>query len=1085
MGSKIYSSPLRVYLFLGALALAGIYSGFRLPVSLFPNSSKPTIQVEIPYGNSTPEEFLNSYGRALEEQLRHINNEGVEVEKVEASYWRRNVDYDIEFKWGVSPTAAHKEVLYVVNSFAARLEQESRDNLSVWLHNENSGFFAVSFFSDARDLDSLYELLEPMLMPAISQIKDADKPILFNPSTKEVRVELLPEVLASLQLLPRDIDTAIRRVVSSYTGGSVTTGAKQLQIEMPRLSPSIHDLERTLIQTPSGRSVHLGDIARVQLAPKTTDSSSFKTNGAASLILYSVPKPGGNVKRMSEEMIQVVRDTMPKLPKDIQYRVLVDPSEFIRGAINNVLHEVAIAALLAVCVLFLFIGSFRNVITAAIEIPMSMVLAFILMRLTGMNLNLISLGGLALSAGMNVDASVVVMENIFRHFEMNPGPHDYKTRQRILTEAVREVQFPIIASTISSLVVFLPLIFTSDLSYAILGDLALTVVFSHGFSAIVALLLVPTVRMQLMSGASREKVHHSPIEPQLKKLENGYANWLGRFIAQPKWKWGVYAGLAALLLGLVTVALPRLPKEIVGVPDTDWMVLGLNTDGNTMLRQMELQSEEIERNLLDEFGDKVAYTFSRAHNPNSGNIMVRLRDKSQMKEVWEAMEKRFTNTPLLRFFVVPWNPSELPIPDPPHVRISVRGGTPEERSITTRDLNNLLEEKKLYPRVWAKPNVSTDKMISLEPHIEQWSALAGSDAKLTPSDLADLVRVATNGRPAGNFPTRGKTEQTPIMLSFPRDYITTPEDIASLPVGIGGKIVPLKSLAEVKRTQGNPTIFRENGQELNLVEAKKNKAEEREAPAALAQAKLAVAEWEKNLPQDDALKRPTVLFEDADKELNEAVYQLSGAVGFSVLLILLTLIVQFGTFIEPLLVLTSIPLGFIGVILSLLIFRSTLSLNSILGVILLNGIAVANSIILVDFIKKLVGDGLAPRDAAVEAARKRLRPILITSLTTVLGMLPIAIGMGEGGGILQPLGIAVSGGLWVSTALTLFLVPALQVSYLEWKNRSSPLPQWRFPKDRFASVYATGRGWILSLNRRRNDSGEVTSIVSLVPEDPK
>lgn len=1031
--SKLYSSPLRVYLLLGALALLGIFSGMKLPVSLFPNSSKPVVFVRIPFGSMTAEEFLNTYGKRLEDQIRAITTDKIEVETIEANYGSHEATYNIKFRWGVVPTSALKEVQNTTNAFSARLPEESRDGMWIYLDNENSGFFALSFFSETRDLDALYDYLEPLIGPRVSRVKDAQDPVLWNPSSKEVRVELIPETMASLQLFPRDIDEAIRSALGGQTGGSVTVGTNVLQIEMPRQMRTVEELRQVSIPTPSGKAVHLGDIAHVSLGPKTTDSHSFKTNGAASLILYSSPKPGGNVKRMSEDILQIVKELEPTLPKDIQYRILVDPSEFIRSAVNNVFHEVGIAAMLAVLVLFLFIGSFRNVITAAIEIPMSMVLAFILMRISGMNLNLISLGGLALSAGMNVDASVVVMENIFRHFEMHPGPHDFSSRLRIVTEAVREVQFAVIASTIASLVVFLPLTFTSDLSYAILGDLALAVVFSHGFSAFVALLLVPTVRLHLMAGGRDAGHAHSPIEKQLKWLENTYGGALGTFIRRPRLKWITYGGLGALLVALAFLVIPRLPKEIVGTPDTDWMVLSINTQGNTLLKQMEVQAEEIERSLLAEFGDRIQYTFTQVRSPNSGTIMARLREKSRMRETWKAMEKRFTNTPTLFFWVGPWNPSELPIPDPPDMRIAIRGGELRDRARVARDLSDLMQEKKVFPRISTQPVADTGDTITLSPHIEQWAALRERGARFSTGDLADLVRVATTGRFTGYFPM--KDTLTQIILRYPQGLVTGIEDIAALPVGIGGKIIPLKALTEVETRESAPMIYREDQREIFLVKGRQNQGEgNKNNEAALAKAHALVADWEAKRPKPAPDKMlPTVTFEDAAKDLNDAIHQLTTAVALSILLIFLTLLFQFGTLIEPLLVLVSIPLGFIGVLVSLFVFRSTLSLNSILGVILLNGISVANSIILVDFIKRLVDGGKAPREAAVEAARKRLRPILITSLTTVLGMLPIALGRGEGGHILQPLGIAVSGGLWVSMGLTLFLVPALQVSYLEWR----------------------------------------------------
>ena len=1044
--SKLYASPLRVYLLLGSLALVGIYSGLHLPISLFPNSSKPKIGIQVPYGNMTGEEFLNAYGHRLEDQLRDISTEKIEVEKLDANYDSHNAHYTLEFRWGAAPVAALKEVQAVVNGFAAQLPQEIRDSIGVWTNGEGSGFLAISFYSDTRSLDDLYDLIEPILTPKLTKVKDAQEPGLWNPSGKEVRIVLNPQAMGSLQLFPRDIEAAVSSALGGRTGGSVTIGINQLQIEMPRQISKVKDLGEIPIPTPSGRSVHLAEIAHVELGLKTMNARSFKTNGAPSLILYADPRPGGNVKKMAEDILEIVHKTMPKLPPDVQYRILVDPSQFIRSAVNNVLQEVAIAALLAVAVLFVFIGSFRNVITAAIEIPLSMVLAFILMRFSGMNLNLISLGGLALSAGMNVDASVVVMENIFRHFEMHKGPHDFAARSRIITEAVREVQFPVIASTISSLVVFLPLTFTSDLSYAILGDLALAVVFSHGFSAFVALLLVPTVRLQLM-GTGKEKTHHSPIEKWLKKLDEGYGRLLGAFIKRPRLKFGIYGGLAVLLGVLAFSVLPHLPREIIGKPDTDTIDLYVNTQGNTLLKQMELQMEEVERSVLNEFGSHVRYTFNQIWNPNAAGLMVRLTNKKEMREVWKAMEKRFTNTPQLQFNVQPWNPSELPIPNPPDMLLSVRGGELEDRRQVTKTIDDLLQEKKVYPRLEMTPYAGIERAIFIEPHIEQWAALQNGGARFTPSDLADVVRVATNGRRIGYYPMKGRL--TEVVLRYSQGTIENAEDVGSFPIGVGSKLVPLRALAGIKIRQAQPSIYREDERELFLIKGRNNNDDSTAVKAkSLADSRKLVEEWQaKHSRSIQGRPSPTVTFEDAAKDLNEAIHQLGFAVALSILLIFLTLVVQFGSFAEPLLVLVSVPLGFIGVLVSLFVFRSTLSLNSILGVILLNGIAVANSIILVDFIKRLVEQGQAPAQAAVDAARKRLRPILITSLTTGLGMLPIALGLGEGGRILQPLGIAVAGGLWVSMGLTLFLVPALQVSYLEWRSArkgTTGESKWRF-----------------------------------------
>ncbi len=997
----------------------------------------------IPYGNLTNQEFLYAHGISIERRLENLETDSVKVTRVQANYGGNDAEYTVEFEWGTPARTALNEVTNVINSFSSELPKESRDNRWIWYNNENSGFFAASFFSSKRSLDDLYKIIEPAFKAQLSTVADAENTNIWNPTHKEIRITPHPESMAAFQLLPKHISSALDTYLTSYRGGSIQMGYQKFQIQVPRISSSIEGFGQMPITTPTGKTLHLSDIAEIDYAPSSIYSNSFKTNGAPSLILFASPMSGGNVKRMAEDIIKIIEKTMKTLPDDIQYRILVDPSEFVRSAVRNVIHEVFIAAFIAVAVLLFFIGSFRNVFTAAIEIPLSMVLAFILMRLFNMNLNLISLGGLALSAGMNVDASVVVMENIIRHFEMAPGPHSYRERLDLICKAVREVWLPVVASTVASLVVFLPLAFTSELTNAVLGDLAKAVVFSHGFSAIVALILVPTIRLQLLG---TEKPHApkppSRIQRFLSRVENGYAHLLEKFLDSKAPKRLLYGGLPLVLALLVVLVLPRLPREIVGKPDTDWLILGIHTRGNTLNSQMEQQTMEVERELLRSFSDEVLYTFTQVRGANRSTIMSRLKDKSRMNIVWKKMEEKFKNSPTTEYWTDAWNPSELKIPDPPDLKVVVRGGTPEFQTEAATRVYDTLQETKMYGNYRRYPHFARDRGITLRPYPEQWSNLQKVAPDLTTADVSDLLRVATDGRKIGYLPIDGKN--TDIVLRYPTDRYSTAEDIGALPLGVGSKIIPLKALASVEIEAVPPTIFRENEQTMVAIDGRVAKGKEGTRALALAKAKEAIAQWREKEPE---YKEISVTFEEPSVELNQALKQLAFAVSVSVALIFLTILLQFGSLAPTLLILVSIPLGLIGVISALAIFNSTLSLNSALGVILLNGIAVANSILLVDFIRRLTEQGMAPRIAAVEASRKRLRPILITSLTTILGMFPIALGLGDGGRILQPLGITVSAGLWVSTALTLFLVPALQVSYLEWQAREkTPFRFWGFLK---------------------------------------
>jgi hydrophobic/amphiphilic exporter-1 (mainly G- bacteria), HAE1 family len=688
---------------------------------------------------------------------------------------------------------------------------------------------------------------------------------------------------------------------------------------------------------------------------------------------------------------------------------------------------------LAVIVLFVFIGSLKNVITAAIEIPLSLLLAFILMRLTGMNLNMISLGGLALSAGMNVDASVVVLENIVRHFEQRKGSGQnklsYMEKAQVILGAVNEVKLPIIASTIASLVVFFPLIFTQGLTHSLLGDLAKAVIFSHGCSAIVALILVPTIRLQLLSTGTQLEVH-SPFENTLKKIESFYRSTLETFLDSRKLQNIVFASVVVLLALLITLVLPRLKKEVIGKPESDWLMVGVSSPVFSTAKQVESELDVLEQDLNENFGSEFLYTFTQIQGSNNGFIMLRLKDKKKVEELVQKAEDRYKNTPAKFYWVEAWNPSELEIPDPPAFRVEITGGDPKRRLQTAQDLQLLLLEKGIFDKCQVTPTSETEKQITLRQFTQ-----SGSESEvLSKSDIAHYLRVVTEGVYVDRI--FQLQQELPIYLRLAQDSVTSLEHVKALPIGFEGRLIPLGALADLTMEEKPPRLYQENQTPMVVVTARLNKSQLDQTEDRKTKAHEALVEFKSKMDQQIA-GQPTVIEVQPDKDLQESLTQLKWAVAISILLVFLVMIIQLGDVTHSLLVLVAIPLGFIGVILSLFIFRSSLSLNSGLGTILLNGIAVANSIILVDFIKKLFDQGRNAKTATLEAALARVRPILMTSLTTVLGMLPIALGFGEGGKIMQPLGIAVCGGLWISTLLTLFIVPALQYMYLSRKEPRS------------------------------------------------
>jgi HAE1 family hydrophobic/amphiphilic exporter-1 len=1013
---------------LGALALWGILSGVQLPVSLFPNSSQITLSATIGTGSLSSEQFYEAYGRDLESALQRVRVDTVQVKELRSEYRNQNVNYKILFGWGADSEKALDEVRNIVNTRFAGATEEIRRSIRVNTWNENRGFLAVSFYSPMRSLDDLFQTLEPMITPMSSQIEDAGDMGLWNPNRKEITVTLLPEKLAQYEISTVQIQKAIESAVLGLNGGTFKMGDKDYLINLPKNVENFENLSQIRVSERGRVAIFLKDIAKITSGISKDSRQKFKTSGVESLILFADPKEGGNIKKMSDQIMEQLHVLEKQWPADVQYKVLVNPAEFINNSIQSVIHEVFLAAFLAVVVLFFFIGSFKNVITAAIEIPLSLLMAFILMRLAGMNLNLISLGGLALSAGMNVDASVVVLENIFRHFEGQRSDLSYGEKAKLVLKAVEEVRLPIIASTVASLVVFFPLIFTEGLTHSLLGDLAKAVIFSHGLSAIVALILVPTIRLQLLSRGTQLEVH-SPFEKALQKIESFYRRTLEIFLSRRRLQMTVFSAVVILLPVLLILVLPRLKKEVIGKPESDWLIVGVSSPTFSTMKQIESELDSMEQTLNSDFGSEIQYTFTQIQGSHDGNIMVRLKDKKKIEKLVEKAEETFKNTPTKFYWVDQWNPSELEIPDPPQYRLEITAGSPIKRLQAAQDIQSSLLEKGIFDKVRVTPTSESEKEIRVQPFFN-----SGSESEVMgKQDLSHYLRVATDGVYAERIFQH--QQELPIYLRLADENVKTLDQLKALPIGFEGRLIPLGALAQVSLEERTPRLYQENQKALILLTGRLNKSHLASAEEKKKLAMEAIQEFRSKRPTNDP-DLPSLIEVQADKDLQESLHQLKWAVAISIGLVFLTMVVQLGDIVHSLLVLVAIPLGFIGVLLSLFVFQSSLSLNSGLGTILLNGIAVANSIILVDFIKKLHESGKDARTATVDASLARLRPILMTSMTTVLGMLPVALGLGEGGKILQPLGIAVCGGLWVSMLLTLYIVPALQYLYLARKEKS-------------------------------------------------
>ncbi len=1026
----LYSAPHRIYLCFLLLGITGFLCYQTLPISLFPNSTRPQIGSEVPYGNLTRDGFLTSYGKDIEQLLHAIRGKSCTADRVEAQYSHKSVYYNIQFGWGDEGAECLKEVRQVISTFQSQWPGEVQRRLGVWQNSSGTGFFLASLHSKTRSDVAIHTALEPILRTKFAGIREVERVWLNDPAAKQITIELSPAKLAAFKLRPKEVVEKIQQTMTHYNGGEVHVGTNQLSLEIGTPLTDVKELGSLLVTKTTEKKIYLSEIAHIKVEPATKERNLTTLNGSSSVLIFSKPAPGKNIRDMSRKIIAALENTLKKDPQfsDIDYTVMVNPGAFVDQSISNVLKEVGICSLIAVLILFLFIGTFSGTVPALIEIPLSLLLSFILMKLAGVHINMISLGGLALSVGMNVDASIVVIDSILKRFSLLKGTRLSKNAiVSSVVEAVQEVYIPVVLSTITSLIVFIPLSFTSDLTEAILGDLAKTVIFSHGLSLFIALLLVPSIRVHMAYRFGITSEHHAL--PWLERIWNslytGYESSLSWLLEQRKTQWILYAGVLATLVAAVTWIPSQLKREIIGIPETAIIGSQIQVYQSSTHQQTQSYIAKFEQQIREKWGDKIDFTFAEVYQKDRSAFWISLRDKSEAKAMQESLEEMAKSRLDATFDFYPFNPAELPLPNPPDWEITFHGRHSQEIRAVREAFRVELLDRGILTNL-PDPQSAFPTQANLIPIPAAWAHLSSNKANdLTPSDIGQMILLGTDPIEIGLFTLQEK--QLPLVAAYPHQTLTSIADMEALPIFVGEKIIPLRALMRVKLESNRiSNLYRVDGDDTYTYSGNFTEKEKRQEKTLRRKLSEFIGTFQAQQRNNGVVLTP----EDTQKELTQALHELLLAIAISLGLIFLVLYLQFSSLVHTLIIMLAIPFGLIGVFLSLYIFHSTLSVNAALGIILLIGITVANSIMLVEKILHLHRAGTASREAILETAKKRIRPILMTSLTTILGMLPIAIGAGDGGKILQPLGIAVCGGLWISLLFTLYLVPTLEYAYL-------------------------------------------------------
>ena len=1024
ISSSSIRRPIGTLTLTSVVLVLGVFFLRDLPLDLLPSIVYPNLRANVTNRGVEPQVLEETIAKPLEAALATTED----VVRIETEVQEGRVGVNLSFEYGTDIDFALQDAAKNLERARGAMPDEADPPTIFKFDPSQMPIYDMAFSSGTRDLVSLRDWVEYRLRPQLLTIEGVASVDVSGGLVREIQVTLDQERLRSYGLTVSQVIEALRSANQDVAAGRISSPTREMVGKTTGKFRSVRDVEGVLLPVAGGGRVPLTEIAEVRDTHREQRLWA-RLDGVPAVRMNVRKQPNANTVSVAEQVGEKLASLQASsfIPDDIKYRIINDQATFIRNSVNSVRNAALMGAGLAMLVVLLFLASLRKTFIIGMAIPLAIMATFGMMGASNLTLNIMSLGGLALGVGMLIDNSIVMLENIFRHKE--EGNEDVEDAAH---EGANEVKNPVIASTLTNLAAVVPFLLISGLAALIFRELILTISFAILASLGVALTLVPMLAAQL--GKVRFTSGLSNLRP-LVAFDRGIGRLrvLYRRVAPSavRWRWAVLGGAVAALVASTFLVRGLGNEFLPAVDDGNVSVFISLPPGSSAeeTNRLTLELEEMVRQMpgvLTQFATAggMSWGASTSELAGRGNITVVLasaRERGMSAGQWvEQMQSKID----ARGF-----PGARVGVRPPSIRglrtnmsgadvalvvsgddLSVLRSIGEEIMARTRGITGL---EQLNP----SSDESTPQL-AIELDRERASYLG-----LNVATVGQAVRTALDGTVATRF-TSGNQEYD-LRVRLPRERFAAPEDVGSValfPGGQGGQPIYLRDVARVYTTMSPTSILRENQNRIfRLTGDVNDDITTIDAVNDSIMARLATME----LPDGYGL-----VYAGEAEAIRENNRQLAIVVGLAIFLVFVVLAVQYESFVNPFIILLAIPLSLIGVCLMLWITQTPLSAPVLLGVILLAGIVVNNAILLVEYTEQGRREfGWSREQAVVEAGAVRLRPILMTTLTTAFGMLPLALGIGEGSEMMQPLAIAVVGGMSVSTVLTLFVVPGAYVIF--------------------------------------------------------
>jgi HAE1 family hydrophobic/amphiphilic exporter-1 len=1027
------ANPVFATMMMAALLVLGVFSYSRLPVEQFPDVSFPVVVIDTEYPGASPENVEEELTRRIEEAVNTVS--GIKTLS-SRSYEGRSVVI-VEFDLRIDPKAAVQDVREKISIVRPGLRSEIKEPKVSRFNPDDFPIISIAATAPNRSLRELTSLADQTIKKRIENVGGVGQATIVGGVKREIRIFLNIEALEAQRIGADQVIQALRSENQELPAGSIVGSSQEKVVQIRARVDSPREFASLIVarRGAEGRktAVTLGQVAEIVDGQQEEENAAL-INGQRALTIDVVKAQGENTIAVVDGVRRAVQEMRALLPSDVELTVVRDASTGIRNSVRDVRTTLIEGAALTIAIVFLFLASWRSTVITGLTLPIALIGAFLFIYAFGFTLNVLTLMALSLSVGLLIDDAIVVRENIVRHISLGRDHHE------AALAGTREIGLAVLATTFSIVAVFLPVGFMGGIIGRFFHQFGLTVAAAVLISMFVSFTLDPMLS-SIWRDPQAEGQYSDSSLGRLLAWFHGFMQRLAlRYERLLAWSLAHRKTVVALALGSFLASFPLLAligSEFVPDPDLSELQVQFKLPVGSSLELTQLKARQAEA-ALREFPE-VRLTYATLNTglvqgKHRVNIFVQLRPRKErllsQEQLTRPMRERLARIAGIELTQVGGYKA-------------VSSGKPLQVSILGQDRAVLAgiarEVSAAMRRVPGAVDIeSSDEAAKPQLSLEIKRELA-SDLGIGVAQLAQTLRPLLAGQSAGNW--RAPDDQYyDVQVRLSRADRARAADLERVPlasnrVDANGapRMVSLRQIATVRETAGAQQINRKEQLRETLVSANVFGRPAGDVSKEL-RAKL------------DSIKLPPgyrFLVGGSSKDIQESLFYASQALALAVIFIYLILASQFASFMQPLAIMVSLPLALIGVVLALLAANSTLNIFSIIGFIMLMGLVTKNAILLVDFANRARRDGLERGPALLRAGAVRLRPILMTTLAMIFGMIPLALGLGEGGEQRGPMGQAVIGGVIASSLLTLVVVPVIY-TYLDdlaaWAGRSRRAP---------------------------------------------